>query len=70
MDKQPKNIGKGQGGAPDAAKETSLNETGRVHRTSTERQRLIENPNLNQAGNERGSHDEPESGSQTGADID
>lgn len=33
-------------------------------------QKLIDNPNLNQAGNERGSHDEPETGSQTGADID
>jgi hypothetical protein len=37
---------------------------------SAELQRLLDNPNLNQAGNERGSHDEPLSGSQTGADID
>ncbi len=42
----------------------------RPRHISAELQKLIDNPNLNQAGNERGSHDEPQSGSQTGADID
>jgi hypothetical protein len=62
-------IGSEQGGAPDVGKETSLNETGRVHHTRTERAALRDNPNLNQAGNERGSEDNT-SGSQTGNDID
>jgi hypothetical protein len=62
-------IGSEQGGAPDVSKATSLNETGRVHHTRTERAALRENPNLNQAGNERGSEDNT-SGSQTGNDID
>jgi hypothetical protein len=62
-------IGSEQGGAPDVGKETSLNESGRVHRTRTERAALRDNPNLNQAGNERGSEDQAE-GSQTGNDID
>lgn len=64
-------IGSRQGGAPEQMKETDLNERGRVHRTrtETERERLIEDPNLNQAGNDRGSADQTQ-GSQTGNDID
>lgn len=62
-------IGSRQGGAPEARKETELNEVGRPHRTSKERARLIDEPNLNQAGNERGSEDNTQ-GSQTGNDID
>jgi len=62
-------IGSRQGGAPEASKETSLNETGRPHRTRTERAALIENPNLNQAGNERGSQDNTD-GLQTGNEVD
>jgi hypothetical protein len=62
-------IGSGQGGAPEATEETPLNETGRPKRTSTERAALIDNPNLNQAGNERGSQDQTD-GLQTGSDID
>ncbi|HEY6910225.1 MAG TPA: hypothetical protein VI356_12695 [Myxococcales bacterium] len=62
-------IGSRQGGAPDALKETDLNEQGRPHRTATERARLIENPDRNQAGNSRGSQDQTQ-GSQTGADVD
>ena len=53
-----------------AAKGSSRDEKAPAERISAERQKLIDNPNLNQAGNERGSHDEPETGSQTGADID
>ena len=62
-------IGSRQGGAPDASKSTDTLGSGRVHRTSTERERLINNPNLNQAGNEAGSRDQSQ-GSQTGNDID
>ena len=62
-------IGSRQGGAPDALEETDLNEQGRPHRTATERERLIRNPDLNQADNSRGSQDQTQ-GSQTGADID
>jgi hypothetical protein len=62
-------IGSRQGGAPDALKETSLNETGRPHRTRTERAALIEDPNLNQAGNARGSQDNTD-GLQTGNEVD
>lgn len=62
-------IGSRQGGAPEANKEASLNETGRVHHTRTERGALTQNPNLNQAGNERGSLDQTD-GLQTGNDID
>lgn len=62
-------IGSRQGGAPDALKETSLNETGRPHHTRTERAALIRDPNLNQAGNERGSQDNTD-GLQTGNEID
>ena len=62
-------IGSRQGGAPDAAKATDTLETGRAHRTRHERQALIENPNLNQAGNDAGSNDQAQ-GSQTGNDID
>ncbi|MFL5391646.1 MAG: hypothetical protein ACJ79G_02290 [Myxococcales bacterium] len=62
-------IGSRQGGAPQASKSTDTLETGKVHRTSTEREKLIYNPNLNQAGNEAGSQDQTQ-GSQTGSDID
>ena len=62
-------IGSRQGGAPDAPNETELNEVGRVHRTQTERGELSRDPNLNQAGNDRGSEDQTQ-GSQTGNDID
>jgi hypothetical protein len=62
-------IGSRQGGAPDAPKSTGVGERGKVHRTRTERERLREDPNVNQAGNERGSGDQAQ-GSQTGNDID
>jgi hypothetical protein len=62
-------IGSRQGGAPDRANETDLNETGRPHRTRTERGELSRNPDLNQADNSRGSQDQTQ-GSQTGNDID
>jgi hypothetical protein len=62
-------IGSRQGGAPDAPKETELNEPERLHRAQSERARLSSNPNLNQAGNERGSQDQTD-GLQTGNDID
>jgi hypothetical protein len=39
-----------------------------VQPVSSERARLIRNPNLNQAGNERGSQDQTD-GLQTGNDI-
>jgi hypothetical protein len=44
-------------------------EEGKVHRTRTERARLIRDRNLNPAGNERGSADQVQ-GSQTGNDVD
>jgi hypothetical protein len=62
-------IGSRQGGAPDAPKETELNEQGRVHSTRTERGKLSRNPDLNQADNSRGSQDQTQ-GSQTGSAID
>jgi hypothetical protein len=62
-------IGSRQGGAPGRPNETELNDQGRVHKTRTERARLAEDPNLNQAGNDRGSADQTQ-GSQTGNDID
>jgi hypothetical protein len=62
-------IGSRQGGAPDRQNETELNEAGRPHRTRSEREELSRNPDLNQAGNSRGSQDQTD-GSQTGADID
>jgi len=62
-------IGSRQGGAPDMPKETDLNEVGRVHKTRTERGELSRDPNLNQAGNDRGSQDQAQ-GSQTGNDVD
>ena len=62
-------IGSRQGGAPDAPKATDLLEKGKVHRAPTERERLIRDPNLNQAGNDRGSADQVQ-GSQTGNDVD
>jgi hypothetical protein len=68
-----------QGGAPDAPKATDTLQGGKVHRTRTERRsaergeserrKLMEDPNLNQAGNDRGSADQVQ-GSQTGSDID
>ena len=61
-------IGSRQGGAPDAPKATDTLESGKVHRTRTERKKLMEDPNLNQAGNDRGSADQVQ-GSQTGNDI-
>ena len=62
-------IGSRQGGAPDRPNDTELNETGRPHRSRTERGELSRNPDLNQAGNSRGSQDQTQ-GSQTGNDID
>jgi len=62
-------IGNRRGGAPDARKSTDTLETGKAHRTATERERLMRDPNLNQAGNERGSGDQAQ-GSQTGNDVD
>jgi hypothetical protein len=62
-------IGSRQGGTPDRPNETELNEVGRPHRTRSEREELSRNPDLNQAGNSRGSQDQT-GGSQTGADID
>ena len=62
-------IGSRQGGAPEAPKATDTLETGKVHRTRTERKKLMEDPNLNQAGNDRGSSDQIQ-GSQTGSDVD
>jgi hypothetical protein len=56
-------------GAPDAPQSTKLNEVGRPHHTRTERAKLIDDPNRNQAGNDRGSEDNTQ-GSQTGNDID
>ncbi len=53
-----------------ARAEKILPEEDPAERPSVERQKLIDNPNLNQAGNDRGSHDEPATGSQTGSDID
>src|SRR3954464_8529060 len=47
-------IGSRQGGARDAGKETDLNEVGRPHKA---RAKLIDDPNRNQAGNDRGSQD-------------
>ena len=61
-------IGSRQGGAPDAPKATDALEAGKVHRTKTERAKLIRDPNLNQAGNDRGS--DQVQGSQTGNDVD
>jgi hypothetical protein len=58
-----------QGGAPDRGNPTDLNETGRPHRTRSERGELSRNPDLNQADNSRGSQDQTQ-GSQTGNDID
>ena len=62
-------IGSRQGGARDRQNETGLDEAGRPHRSRSEREELSRNPDLNQAGNSRGSQDQTE-GSQTGADID
>ena len=62
-------IGSRQGGAPDRANDTGLNEAGRPHRTRTERGELARNPDRNQADNSRGSQDQTQ-GSQTGSDVD
>jgi len=62
-------IGNRRGGVPDARKSTDTLATGKAHRTATERERLMRDPNLNQAGNERGSGDQAQ-GSQTGNDVD
>jgi hypothetical protein len=62
-------IGSRQGGAPEGANDTALNEAGRPHRSRTERDELSRNPDLNQADNSRGSQDQTQ-GSQTGSDID
>ena len=62
-------IGSRQGGAPEEPKATDVLDTGKVHRTRTERRKLIRDPNLNQAGNDRGSADQVQ-GSQTGNDVD
>lgn len=62
-------IGSRQGGAPDAPKATDVLEQGRPHHTRVERKKLIDDPNLNQAGNDRGSADNTQ-GSQTGNDVD
>ena len=61
-------IGSRQGGAPEGPKPTDTLEVGKVHRTRTERKKLIRDPNLNQAGNDRSS--DQVQGSQTGSDID
>ena len=66
---KPADIGTGQGGAPDVLKETDVMEVGRPHRSRSERGKLIEDPNLNQSGNDRGSADQTKGG-QTGAEID
>jgi hypothetical protein len=58
-----------QGRAPDASKPTDKPGTAGPHRTPSEREELIHNPNYNQAGNEAGSRDQSQ-GSQTGNDID
>jgi len=62
-------IGSRQGGAPERQNETEINEAGRAHRTRTEREELMRNPDLNQADDSRGSQDQTQ-GSQTGSDID
>ena len=62
-------IGSRQGGAPEKRDDTALNEVGRPHPTRNERERLARNPDLNQAGNSRGSQDQTQ-GSQTGNDVD
>jgi hypothetical protein len=62
-------IGSRQGGPPEAPKATDTLEAGKVHRTRTERRKLRDDPNLNQAGNDRGSADQVQ-GSQTGNDVD
>jgi hypothetical protein len=62
-------IGSRHGGRRDERKSTDTPGTGKAHRTPTERERLMQDPNLNQAGNERGSGDQAQ-GSQTGSDVD
>ena len=55
--------------ASDASKRAEKAGTATAHRTPSEREELIHNPNYNQAGNEAGSSDQTQ-GSQTGNDID
>ena len=55
--------------APNPPKAGGTPGTRTAHRTPTEREELIHNPNFNQAGNEAGSRDQSQ-GSQTGNDID
>jgi len=62
-------IGRRKRGTPDARETTDTPERGKAHRTLTERERLMQDPNLNQAGNDKGSGDQVQ-GSQTGSDID
>ena len=50
-------------------KEADVLEQERPHRTPTERAKLSQDPNLNQAGNDKGSADNTQ-GLQTGSDID
>jgi hypothetical protein len=62
-------IGSRQGGRREERERTDAPGTGKAHRTPTERERLMQDPNLNQAGNDRGSGDQVQ-GSQTGSDVD
>ena len=55
--------------APGASKPPDKGAAPSAHRTPSEREELIHNPNYNQAGNEAGSSDQTQ-GSQTGNDID
>jgi hypothetical protein len=54
---------------PDKRHPPETGEPGERRRGERERERLIRDPNLNQAGNERGSLDQTQ-GSQTGSDVD
>jgi hypothetical protein len=56
-------------GEPEKRKGPKANEPGDPAGKEHEREKLIRDPNLNQAGNERGSLDQTQ-GSQTGNDID
>jgi hypothetical protein len=62
-------IGSRKRGTPGVRESTDTAERGKAYRTLTERERLMQDPNLNQAGNERGSGDQVQ-GSQTGNDVD
>ena len=56
-------------GAGPRPRRPSAHERPRHQHTEPERNKLIHDPNLNQAGNDRGSLDQTQ-GSQTGNDID